>query len=53
MRWFKVIYRDGRTKRVFAVKFVPEGTAYVFYNESGYGFETIPMYLVADIEEAE
>ena len=54
MKHYLVYYRNNRSpKEVFATHYVPQGGSYVFFNPSGYGFESIPVYLVDRIEEVE
>ena len=55
MRHFIVYFRDKRAPKDVpaADHYVVQGECYVFYNLSGYGFESIPVYLVADIVEVE
>lgn len=54
MKHYLVYFRDGRApKEEFAAYYIPQGGAYVFYNPAGYGFESIPVYLVERIEEVE
>ena len=54
MKHYIVYFRDRTNPReVFASRYQPEGSTYVFYNPSGYGFLTIEMFRIERIEEVE